>query len=158
MKITMAIETNQNPLGASQIDAILPYMGWLEQRELEKAGSWQLGDPGIMPYYRYSPKLIEFIEALDQNGWLATDVSPDWGEFAFEFVEHPELLDSANVVTIGKLLSFHSCQNRFVEGYFPSLIDKGHILAILRRSKRFGRPCDRDATASCFRGVRANTR
>ena len=85
-----------------------------------------------MPYFESSPRLLEFYEALDQNGWF---VSFDWVAWDVDAEQYREAPESADLETIAKLLTMYVRQNRFCEGSFASLIEDGHILALLRRLK-----------------------
>jgi O-acetyl-ADP-ribose deacetylase len=47
--------------------------------------------------------------------------------------EHPEVLASADLETICKLLTVCARRDRFCEGHFGVVIENGEMLAIVRR-------------------------
>jgi hypothetical protein len=50
-------------------------------------------------------------------------------------MEHPELLKMADLKVLSRLLTSHVQNSRFVSGHWASLIDSGHLRAILERIK-----------------------
>lgn len=124
-----------------QIDALLPY---LERFEAEGfvAGVWN-SPPGEMPWYGHDEAVVEFQQALYDNGWIKSTFNwPDWQETARQFVETPEKVESADVSTIQKLFTTHVRKERFCEGHLASMFENGHIVSLLRRLKaiRAGAP------------------
>ena len=89
--------------------------------------------PGQFPYATMAPAAAGLFQALYDNGW----VEPfDWSEFqdeAIGFFENPLRLESVDLETIRKLLTLHVRKDRFCEGHFLEMLEKGHIQAILRR-------------------------
>ena len=118
-------------LGEGSIGAILRFLPVLE------SPGFRFGEvvaqPGQFPYARMAPEVDALIQALYDNGW----VEPfDWSEFqdeAIGFFENPLRLESVDLETIRKLLTLHVRKDRFCEGHFLEMLEKGHIQAILRR-------------------------
>jgi hypothetical protein len=48
-------------------------------------------------------------------------------------VSKPGALETANLLTLRKLLTVHVRKDRFVEGHLARMLECGHITAILRR-------------------------
>lgn len=60
----------------------------------------------------------------------------NWYKFldrAIEIHTHPELLRRVGMKCCIKLLTLHVRQDRTFEGHFASMIQNGHIIAILQR-------------------------
>jgi hypothetical protein len=88
---------------------------------------------GQFPYARMAPAAEGLFQALYDNGW----VEPfDWSAFqdeAIGYFENPSRLEKVDLETIRKLLTLHVRKDRFCEGHFLEMLEKGHIQAILRR-------------------------
>lgn len=59
-----------------------------------------------------------------------------WGDEVKRYQAEPEALARANLLTLRKLLTAHIRADRFVEGRLASVLESGHIAAILRRLKQ----------------------
>src|SRR5438093_721560 len=95
--------TEPPPLRAAQIDAILPFLSAFESKDFQ-FGEWKMPE-GQLPWLDFSERARAFVEALNRNDWI---VPFDWGvwqEEAAQFVESPQMLESAGAETIRKLLT-----------------------------------------------------
>jgi len=54
---------------------------------------------------------------------------------AGKYVEHPEMIESADTTAIRKLLTTHVRKDQFCEGHLAAMFENGHIVALLRRLK-----------------------
>lgn len=54
----------------------------------------------------------------------------NWQNEAQHFVQHPELLNNADISTLQKLLTTHVRKERFCSGNLAQMIDNGHLQAI----------------------------
>lgn len=78
---------------------------------------------------------MDFVQALyDQQVVFSFDWT-SWQEEARRYVSDPEALETADALTLRKLLTTHVRKDRFVEGHFVGMLECGHITAILRRLK-----------------------
>lgn len=120
---------------AERIDALLRFLPAMESR---LAGEWKGGDENAdgtitMPWFNYSETTLAFIEACYEREW----VEPfDWGAWqgeAVKYYENPELLRTCRLGTLQKLLTLHLRKDRFSEGHLGTMIEEGHMAAILRR-------------------------
>lgn len=115
----------------AQIDAILPHA------DRFAAADFSVGElrypPGQVPYWAYSECVHEFEKALYHNGWIARFDWPAWQDTAWPYVEFPEKVASADVLTIQKLLTTHVRKDRFCEGHLAAMFQNGHIGALLAR-------------------------
>ncbi|MFN9246409.1 MAG: DUF6508 domain-containing protein [Planctomycetota bacterium] len=99
-----------------------------------KPGTWSQEAQGFFPSFTQSKSVKEFISALYEYGWVRSDFN--WAEWRGEearYLNEPELLASADVATIEKLLTTHVRQDRFCEGYLAAMFENGHIKAIMER-------------------------
>ena len=123
-----------SPVTGKHIDAILPF---LEQFEVAgfSVGTWH-NEPGVMPWFNYDEAVVEFEQILYANDWVTPKVDwVEWQDVAEEYVDSPEKIKSADVVTIQKLFTTHVRKDRFCEGHLASMFESGHIVALLRRLK-----------------------
>lgn len=67
-----------------------------------------------------------------KNRWIIDFDWPSWGDEARRY-EHEEILATADLETIRKLLTGHVRNDRFCEGHLLSVLESGLITAILRR-------------------------
>jgi hypothetical protein len=120
------------PPTQQQIDAIIPFLNRFEKAGFS-AGSWEI-EKGYFPWFNYDNVVTEFIQALYDNNWVTSAFNwTKWQESAKKYVESPDDIESADAVTIQKLLTTHARADRFCEGHLASMFESGHILALLHR-------------------------
>lgn len=79
---------------------------------------------------------MEFSRALYDNDWITSAFDwTKWRASAEEFVNSPKKIETADAATIQQLLTTHVRADRFCEGHLASMIENGHIAALLRRLK-----------------------
>lgn len=130
------------PITPEQIDALLPYLELFEDPQFS-AGQWEEIAPGHLPMFSFDPSVLQFIQTLYEHGWVAPDF--DWGEWqdtAHNYHESRELIESADAVTIQKLLTTHTRADRFCEGHLAAKFSNGHMVSLLRRLREI-RTADR---------------
>jgi O-acetyl-ADP-ribose deacetylase len=106
----------------------LPYFEWKENKFYETDIEVSIFDP-----YVYSSKVLSFIGVLYENNFIEPFDWASWQEEAKKYVDDSTILSVANIDVIKKLLTIHDRKDRFCSGHLASMIDCGHILAILRR-------------------------
>jgi O-acetyl-ADP-ribose deacetylase (regulator of RNase III) len=82
----------------------------------------------------YSNEVAGFIQTLYDEGFILSTF--DWGmwlDTANEFVNHSELIEVADLLTLQKLLTTHIRAERFNSGHVAQLIENGHISKVLQR-------------------------
>jgi hypothetical protein len=100
----------------------------------EQISSTENGKPILqMPYFDYSPVVLDLVSALYDEGWMHSFDWMRWQTRAARYVQHPELLRRAHLSTLARLLTMHVRRDRFSEGHLAAMIECGHIAAILRR-------------------------
>jgi len=118
------------PINRAGFDSVLAYLP-VFQRPGFKFGEWVYKE-GELPHYQYSPEVDRFVSAL----YAANLVYPfDWGQFverAQRYRDEPDLLASADLLTLRKLLTTHVRADRFNEGHLAAELESGHIVAILK--------------------------
>ena len=114
-----------------QIDAILQFLDVFEADDFV-SGQWH-SEKGSMPWFEQSEEVGRFVQALYDNGWIVSFDWTAWQKEAARYVESPELLISADLETIQKLLTTHVRKERFCEGHLAGMFRSGHVVAMLRR-------------------------
>jgi hypothetical protein len=128
-------------IGSEQIQGLLAFLPLMEARV---AGTWAGGDrmpdgSRTMPWFDYSPETLEFRRACALNGWIEVFDWPAWQPEALKYYESAELLSTATVEDIRKLLTLHIRKDRFSEGHFAAMVECGHIAAILQRLREIAK-------------------
>lgn len=90
-------------------------------------------EEGHFPYFKYIDEVRQFTDTLYQNGWIIEFNWPEFQDEAIQYYQHPDLLDSADIETLRKLLTLNVRKDRFCEGHLADMIENGHIAAILKR-------------------------
>ncbi len=117
---------------------IEPLLSFLPQMESRIAGEWQGGEQRpdgsyTAPWMSHSTEVLAFIRTSGENGWLQPFDWMAWVPEADRYFRAPATLSTAGVETIQKLLTLHIRRDRFYEGHLATMIESGHIAAILRR-------------------------
>ncbi len=118
-------------ISAAQMDRVLAFLPSFETPGAT-FGEWQT-PAGQFPYYSFSAEVSGFMAALYQENFVIKFDWPSWKETAHGFMDHPETLAEADLLTLRKLLTAHVRNDRFVEGHMAGMLKNGHITAILRR-------------------------
>jgi ADP-ribosyl-[dinitrogen reductase] hydrolase len=118
-------------IGLQQIDAILKYLPLFEEPN-DQFGQW-VEPEGQFPYFSFSPEIDEFIDALHKQDMIIPFDWTSWRKEAERYQTDPEALETADLLTLRKLLTVHVRAERFAEGHLASVFESGHIAALLRR-------------------------
>ena len=88
-----------SPVTGRHIDAILPFLEQFEEAGFS-VGTWH-NEPGVMPWFNYDEAVVEFEQILYANDWVTPKVDwVEWQDVAEEYVDSPEKIKSADVVTV----------------------------------------------------------
>ncbi len=90
-------------------------------------------EPLSFPHPDYSPQVEKFMGAIYSEKFILPFDWTRWQSEARRYIEDPASLHSADLTTLRKLLTMHVRAERFTDGHIAAMIDRGHILAILRR-------------------------
>lgn len=133
------------PVKPEQIDALMPFLSKFEEAGFS-VGTWNT-EPGHLPRFNFDEVVMEFIHVLYDNDWITPEFDwVEWQKSAQQFIESPEKIESADSVTIQKLLTTHARKDRFCEGHLASMFEDGHIPPILRRLQVLRAEMDRDGS------------
>lgn len=113
----------------------------LERPEF-KAGEWRGGEkiePNVfsMPFVNYSDVVNSFIDAAYLHSWIVKNF--DWGEWsqsaeARRLHDDESALAHATAEQLGRLLTLHIRQDRFVDGALLEAFESGLMLRVVRRA------------------------
>jgi|GEM_PF-924697 len=121
-------------IGVQEIEAILKYLPIFEQQNYQ-FGQW-IQKRGQFAYFAYSPEVLEFQSALYRHNIIIVFDWTIWDDEAKRYQAEPKALETADLLTLRKLLTAHIRADRFVEGHLASVLESGHIAAILRRLRQ----------------------
>ncbi|MEX1027239.1 MAG: DUF6508 domain-containing protein [Candidatus Paceibacterota bacterium] len=131
------------PIKPAQIDALMPFLDKFEEAGFA-VGTWKI-EEGHFPWFDFDEAVLEFIQVLYDNDWVTPQFDwTEWQESAKKYIESPEKVESADAVTIQKLLTTHARADRFCEGHLASMFENGHILALLHRLRVLRSEMDRE--------------
>ena len=118
-------------VGLQQIDAILKYLPIFEKPDYQ-FGCW-VEPEGQFPYFSFSSEVDEFIGELYKQGMILPFDWMSWRKEAERYPKDAKALETADLLTLRKLLTVHVRAERFSEGHLASVFGSGHITAILHR-------------------------
>lgn len=127
----MSDKNNIPENGPEQLDAVLRYLPIFAQHGFT-FGEWHMPE-GQFPFYAMNDEVLEFIQALYDQDIVFVFNWGSWQEEAQRIMSEPAVLQQADLLTLRKLLTTHIRKDRFVEGHLASVLESGHITAILRR-------------------------
>ena len=99
-----------------------PILSW-EGGEKLKDGSF------TMPYPRYNPLVEEFFGHVSSS-WLDYEYNP---EQAYKMLQDKQAVKTASLTQIKSLLTFCVRGERFSDGHWGEMIEKGYIRRVLER-------------------------
>ena len=83
-----------------------------------------------MPYPDYDPLVEEFYWAISAGGWLDHGYNP---EQAYKMIQDEDLVKTASLAQIKTMLTFCVRGERFSDGHWAEMVEKGYIRQILER-------------------------
>lgn len=92
--------------------------------EKQKNGSWTL------PYPKYNPLVEEFFRHVSGDGWLDYEYDP---EQAYRMLKDENAIKIASLEQIQTMLTFCVRGERFSDGHWGDMIEKGYIRRLLER-------------------------
>jgi hypothetical protein len=118
-----------------QIEALTAFLPRLYAAGFSPIESWaggeKLKDGSItMPYPNYNPLVHEFFHAVSSGDWLDTAYIP---EQAYQMLQNENLIRNASLDQIKTLLTFCVRGERFADGHWAEMIEKGYIRLLLER-------------------------
>ncbi len=83
-----------------------------------------------LPYPDYDPLVEQFYRAVSGGGWLDTGYNP---EQAHQMIQDEDLIKTASLSQIKTMLTYCVRGERFSDGHWAEMIEKGHIRRLLER-------------------------
>jgi hypothetical protein len=116
------IETLTSYLPRLYADGFLPIDRW--------SGGKQKDGSITMPYPHYNPLVEEFYRHISSDGWLDYEYIP---ERAYEMLKDEGTIGRASLEQIQTMLTFCVRGERFSDGHWGEMIEKGYIRRLLER-------------------------
>jgi len=134
----MTIAGLDAPIRARDVDAIVAFLPRLQALDPNQAAHWpeirQIGEREFeIDRGEDHPLVIEVIKAIYEHGLVRDFDWPKWQPEAVRLHDHPEALKRARMKTCVKLLTLHARKDHFVDRHFASMVQSGHVSAILSR-------------------------
>ena len=83
-----------------------------------------------LPYPEYHPLVDEFFRHVSSDGWLDYEYNP---EKAYEMLKDENAVKTASLQQIQTMLTFCVRGERFSDGHWGEMIEKGYIRRLLER-------------------------
>jgi Family of unknown function (DUF6508) len=139
--VTTGPEPSPAPLSQDAISELLKFVPVLESPHFI-AGEWlggQTDADGVMhmPWFELSADAQAFVSTLGKGGWVFVFDWMSWANDARQMIETGGL-ESADLLTLRKLLALLVRRDRFVEGSLGEAFESGLVLRILYRLRAIG--------------------
>lgn len=82
-----------------------------------------------LPYPKYDPLVEEFFQRI-QGNWIDYEYNP---EQAYAMLKNEELVKTASLHQVKSMLTFCKRGERFSDGHWAEMIEKGYIRQLLER-------------------------
>ena len=109
----------------NNLGVVLEYLSYFK----DKSSSFYTIEKGnFYDPYRYSSKVYQFVDTLKEHNFLILFNHPRWQPGVIKYIEDSKLLESADLLTLRKLLTLHIRKERFCSGNLADAIDTGHMV------------------------------
>ena len=117
-----------------EIEALTAYLPRLYAEGFSPTRQWRGGEKQkdgsiTMPYPDYDPLVEEFYRAVS-GSWLDYEYNP---ERAYQMLKDENRIKIASLSEIKSMLTFCVRGERFSDGHWAEMIEKGHIRRLLER-------------------------
>jgi hypothetical protein len=125
----------QTPLPTRRdIEALIAFLPRLYAEGFSSIDSWDGGEKRkdgsySMPYPNYNPVVEEFFRQVSRS-WLDYEYDP---EQAYQMLKDENRVKAASLAEIKTMLTFCVRGERFSDGHWAQMIEKGYIRRILER-------------------------
>ena len=118
-----------------QIEDLTAFLPRLYAEGFSPVLGWDGGGKGkdgtySLPYPKYSPIVEEFFGFVSSDGWLDYEYNP---EQAYQMLKDENRINTASLAEIKSMLTFCVRGERFSDGHWAEMIEKGHIRRLLER-------------------------
>jgi hypothetical protein len=117
-----------------EIETLTSYLPRLYAEGSSPVISWEGGkrDDGTitLPYPKYNSVVEEFFYNVGSEGWIDYEYNP---EQAYQMLKDENLVKKASISQIRTMLTFCLRGERFSDGHWAEMIEKGYIRGLLER-------------------------
>lgn len=117
-----------------EIENLTAYLPRLYGEGFKPVTSWSGGQQQdgsfSLPYPTYDRVVEEFFHLVSSEGWLDYEYDP---EQAYQMLNDEDLIKTASLPQIKTMLTFCVRGERFSEGHWGEMIEKGYIRRLLER-------------------------
>ena len=117
-----------------EIETLTSYLSRLYAEGFSPVEKWNVGKmkDGSMtlPYPSYHPLVDEFFRHVASDGWLDYEYNP---EQAYQMIRDETTIKTASLEQIQTMLTFCIRGERFSDGHWGEMIEKGYIRQLLER-------------------------
>lgn len=116
------------------IEELTAYLPRLYAEEFSPVINWEGGETlkdgsFTLPYPQYDPLVEEFFQAVARS-WLDYQYNP---EQAYPMLKDKQAVKTASLAEIKSMLTFCVRGERFSDGHWSEMIEKGYIRRVLER-------------------------
>jgi len=129
------MKNNQNMINKKVLRDLISLILELKKNDGEygKHDITSKGETVSIGPYEYSDITNRLLECIYNSGLLFPFNWTNWQEEAERICGDSELINQIDLMTVRKLLTLNVRKERFCEGYFASVCEKGIILLLLKR-------------------------
>ncbi len=126
--------TKNRPPTLQEIEVLTAFLPRLYAEGFSPVTVWEGGkqDDGTftLPYPKYNSVVEEFFYNVASESWIDYDYSP---EQAYQMLKDENLVKTASLSQIRTMLTFCLRGERFSDGHWAEMIEKGYIRSLLER-------------------------
>jgi len=112
-----------------EIETLTSYLPRLYAEGFSPVEKWN-GGSGSLPYPTYDPLVEEFFHQVSSDGWLDFEYDP---QQAGQMIHDENVVKTASLEQIQTMLTFCIRGERFSDGHWEEMIQKGYIRQLLER-------------------------
>lgn len=128
---------NSRPPTLQEIDDLLTYLPLFSADGFEPVERWAgaetSGGTTTMPWPQYNPAVEAFMRAAGQEVWSDDDYDP---RQAGRLLQDAGLFGHASLAEIRTMLTYCVRGERFSEGHWAAMIEKGYLRRLLERLRQ----------------------
>jgi hypothetical protein len=118
-----------------EIEKLIAFLPRLYAEDFSPIESWSGGEKQAdgsitSPYPSYNPVVEEFFGQVSSGDWLDHEYNP---EHAYQMLQDEKLIKTASLSQIKTMLTFCVRGERFSDGHWAEMIEKGYIRRLLER-------------------------
>jgi hypothetical protein len=117
-----------NPLSKERIDELLRFLPLFEQPGRQFVERWE--DANTITFPVYIPEVKEFFQLASQLCWYDASYRVEQAE---TMLKDPDLVVSADLDQIKKMLTYCVRGERYYYGHWLEILESGQLVALLKR-------------------------